>query len=329
MSDMPEQGTVRDVLITTLAPAIWGSTYLATVILPPDRPLLASLLRALPAGLVLLAVTRRLPTGHWWWRSAVLGLLNVGVFFPLLFFAAYRLPGGVAATVGAIQPLIVAALSAVVLRVGTPPLRLFAALVGAGGVALLTLTSAARLDPLGVAAMVVATGCMGTAIVLGKRWGGAVPPLRMAAWQLTAGGIVLLPLTFLIEGLPPTLSGLNVLGYSYLTVVGGALSYGLWFRGVERLPATSVSLLSLGSPMVATLIGFLVLSQDLTDWQSLGFTLALGALVVGSLAGRRRPARTEVSSARAEPRCAAQTLTTSVRPPEVCVSSGRAGSSRR
>lgn len=284
---MPEQGTSKDVLMTALAPAIWGTTYLVTTILPPERPLLASVLRALPAGLVLLAATRRLPTGHWWWRSALLGMLNVGAFFPLLFFAAYRLPGGVAAIVGAIQPLIVAALSALVLRVGTPPLRLAAAVAGAGGVALLTLTSAARLDPWGIAAMTTATGCMGTAIVLGKRWGGAVAPLRMAAWQLTAGGIVLLPLTLTVEGLPPALSGLNVLGYGYLTVVGGAISYGLWFRGVERLSATSVSLLGLGSPVVATLIGFLVLGQLLTGWQLVGFTLALGALVVGQLAGSR------------------------------------------
>jgi len=47
---------------------------------------------------LLLTLTRRLPRGSWWWRAAVLGLLNFGAFFPLLFFAAYRLPGGVAAT---------------------------------------------------------------------------------------------------------------------------------------------------------------------------------------------------------------------------------------
>ena len=94
----------------------WGTTYLVTTeLLPPGRPLTAAVLRALPAGLLLLAITRTLPRGAWWWRSAVLGTLNIGAFFAFLFIAAYRLPGGVAATIGAIQPLVVGLLAARVL----------------------------------------------------------------------------------------------------------------------------------------------------------------------------------------------------------------------
>ena len=52
---------------TGLAPAIWGTTYLTTTqLLPAGRPLLAAVLRALPAGLALMAITRRLPDGIWW-----------------------------------------------------------------------------------------------------------------------------------------------------------------------------------------------------------------------------------------------------------------------
>ena len=98
---------------TGLAPAIWGTTYLTTTqLLPAGRPLLAAVLRALPAGLVLIAISRRLSDGIWWWRALVLGALNIGAFFALLFVAAYRLPGGVAATIIAAQPLLVAGLSA-------------------------------------------------------------------------------------------------------------------------------------------------------------------------------------------------------------------------
>src|SRR5262245_40876619 len=99
-------------LVTALTPMVWGSTYLVTTqFLPPGRPLLDAVIRALPAGLLVLAATRTLPRGHWWWRAAVLGALNIGVFFALLFVAAYRLPGGVAATFGAVQPLLVAGLA--------------------------------------------------------------------------------------------------------------------------------------------------------------------------------------------------------------------------
>jgi len=76
----------RALLLTALAPAAWGTTYLVTErLLPPDRPLLSATLRALPTGLVLLAVTRRLPSREWWWRALLLGLCNIGMFFPLLF----------------------------------------------------------------------------------------------------------------------------------------------------------------------------------------------------------------------------------------------------
>ena len=54
-------------LVTALTPVVWGTTYAVTTeLLPPGRPLLAAALRALPAGLLLVALTRRLPSGHWW-----------------------------------------------------------------------------------------------------------------------------------------------------------------------------------------------------------------------------------------------------------------------
>ncbi|WP_159803610.1 hypothetical protein [Arthrobacter zhaoguopingii] len=75
-------------LLTTVAPCIWGTTYfVASELLPPERPLLAAVLRSLPAGLLLLLVVRRRPRGRWWWRSAVLGAWNIGVFFALVFIA--------------------------------------------------------------------------------------------------------------------------------------------------------------------------------------------------------------------------------------------------
>ena len=92
-----------DALTTAVGPVIWGSTYIVTTeLLPPDRPFTAALLRTLPAGLLLVLWCRRWPAwGDWtgWWRLLVLAALNIGVFQALLFVAAYRLPGAVAAVV--------------------------------------------------------------------------------------------------------------------------------------------------------------------------------------------------------------------------------------
>lgn len=277
-----------DLGLAALAPASWGTTYVVTTTLLPDgRPLLAATMRALPAGLVLLAANRRLPKGAWWWKSAVLGVLNFGAFFPLIFFAAYRLPGGVAATIGSVQPLVVAVLSVLVLHASPARAVLYSAIAGTGGVALLTLTGDARLDPLGIGAMLTATSLMATAIVLAKKWGRPESPIVMTGWQLTVGGLVLAPLTLAVEGVPTSLTGQNVLGFLYLGIVGTAIAYALWFRGIDRLPPTSVSLLGLTNPMVATLAGLVILGQTLTGWQVVGFTVALGALVAGQALNRR------------------------------------------
>jgi probable blue pigment (indigoidine) exporter len=282
---LPEQGAAaagRIALITALAPAAWGTTYLVTTeLLPPGRPLLAGALRALPAGLVLAAATKRRPVGAWWAKSLVLGTLNIGGFFALLFVAAYRLPGGVAATLGAIQPLIAAGLAAVVLRERLRPNVVAAGLLGIIGVSLLVLRAGAQLDAAGVAAGLAGATSMASGVVLTKRWGRPVSLLTFTSWQLVAGGLVLLPLALAVEGPPPHVSGANLLGYLWLTTAGTAVAYTLWFRGIERLPVGQVSLLALLSPVVATTAGWLILDQRLTSAQIAGAMIVAAAMLLG------------------------------------------------
>lgn len=270
--------------VTALAPATWGTTYLVTTEwLPPERPILAATVRALPAGLLIMAITRVLPRGRWWARAAVLGVLNIGVFFALLFVAAYRLPGGVAATLGAVQPLVVAGLSVALLGQRLTARTVMAGLVGVAGVGLLVLRSSARLDAGGMAAGLLATGSMALGVVLVKRWGRpeGVGVLPFTGWMLAAGGLLLLPVALLAEGLPATITHGQLVGFGYLGTVSTALAYVVWVRGIERLPATGVAFLGLLSPLVATGAGWLVLSQELTRLQVVGMVLALGSLVAG------------------------------------------------
>ncbi len=278
-----------DVALTAAAPTAWGTTYLVTSeLLPADRPLWSGAIRALPAGLLLLALTRRRPSGAWWWRSALLGALNIGAFFPLLFVAAYRLPGGPAAVLGAAQPLLVAALSVVAL--GDRPRRpvLLAALAAPAGVALVVLRPGVALDPLGVAAGLAGTAAMATGLVLTRRWGrpAGVGTLAATGWQLVAGGLLIVPLAAAVEGAPPAPDPAALLGYAWLGLVGTVGAYALWFRGVGRLPVTRVSVLGALSPLTAATLGWLVLGQALGPVQLAGFAVAVTAMVVGQLPGQ-------------------------------------------
>ncbi|MGS2804930.1 EamA family transporter [Nocardia sp. MW-W600-9] len=279
-------GRVSRTAITALAPAAWGTTYVVTTeLLPPGHPLFAGLLRALPAGLIALALTRILPRGLWWAKVAVLGVLTIGVPFPLLFLAAEHLPGGVAATLAAAQPLVVAVLALPVLGERPSARRLVWGAIGVAGVGLVVLGPSAVLDVAGVAAGLASAASMALGLTLTKRWGRppGAGPVAVAGWQLTAGGLILLPVTVLVEGAPPTIDGPAALGYLWLGLCGGLLAYIVWFRGLGSLPVTSVAVLLLLSPLVAAVLGAVLLGQWLGPVQLLGFGLALSAIVAGQL----------------------------------------------
>lgn len=219
----------------------------------------------------------------------MLGILNVGAFFALLFVAAYRLPGGIAAVAGGVSPLLVALLALVLLRERLRLVPLVAALGGALGVALIVLKGTIPLDLIGILAAFGGTLSMAAGLVLAKKWGSTASPLAMTAWQLLWGGLFLAVLLFTFEGLPnEQFTGRNLLGYAYLTLVGTALAYVCWFAGLRRLPATAASFLSLLSPVVAVLLGWVFLSQGLGPIQILGAVIVLASVVAGSLSAARK-----------------------------------------
>ncbi|WP_405786359.1 EamA family transporter [Streptomyces sp. NBC_01367] len=283
------RGNLPRTLLTALAPLAWGTVYIVTTeLLPPGRPLFAGLLRALPAGLIALALTRTAPRGAWWGRVAVLGTLNIGLLFPLLFVAAERLPGGVAATLTAAMPLMVAVLAVTVLHESLSARRLAWGVIGVGGISLVVIGPDAAFDTLGIAAGLAAAATLALGVTLTKRWGrpAGMGPTAFAGWQLTAGGLFLLPVTFLVEGPPPAIGPTALLGYLWLCLVCGLATFVLWFQGIGTLPVTSAAVLGLLSPLVAALLGAVVLGQTLGPVQLVGFGLALAAIVAGQLPAR-------------------------------------------
>jgi probable blue pigment (indigoidine) exporter len=282
---------------------VWGTTYIvATELLPAGRPLLAACIRALPVGLVFVLWSRRLPTGAWWWRAALLGTLNIGAFFALLFVAAFRLPGGVAATAGAIQPLVAAGVAAAVLGEVFTRRTAAAGTAGVVGVSMLVLGPDAALDPIGVAAAIAGTLCMATGVVLTKHWGRPVDLMTFTGWQLSAGGLMLVPLVIIFEGVPASVTSSNIAGFAWLAVIGTGAAYANWFAGIQRLPVGIISFLGLLSPLVATLAGWALLDESLTATQLGGAALVLAAVIAPQLRSGRR-AVPNPAHAISQPRC--------------------------
>lgn len=202
------------VLLTAIAPIAWGSNYYVTRhALPSDHALYGALLRALPAGLLLLAVRPRLPRGAWWWRSVVLGALNVGAFFALIYVAAQLLPTNVASMVMAASPVALMLFAWALLRGPPRVLQLAGAALGIGGVLVMLGVGASSIDPAGVLASLAAMVMSSVGYVLTRRWGSEVDVVALTAWQLIAGGLLLAPAAVVVEGAPPALDSAAVLGF--------------------------------------------------------------------------------------------------------------------
>ncbi|MGW6060416.1 EamA family transporter [Streptomyces sp. NPDC055189] len=282
------EANLRWVALTAVAPVAWGANYFVThEFLPADRPFYGAALRALPAGLILLGLCRQLPRGAWWWRSAVLGLLNVSVFFVLVYAASQLLPTSIASTVMALSPLAMMLIAWALVAERPGIAHLAGAAIGLGGVCLMLFTGAAEVSVPGVLASAAAMLMSSFGYILAKRWSAGIDVLASTAWQLTAGGLFLLPAAAVAEGAPPALSASELLAFGYVALVATALAFVAWFTGLRHLPAATVGLVGLLNPVTGVVLGTVVAGEMLTAQQLCGLALVLVGVVLG------RPARTD------------------------------------
>jgi probable blue pigment (indigoidine) exporter len=276
------EANMRWVALSAVAPVAWGTNYFVThEFLPADRPLYGAALRALPAGLVLLALRRQRPHGAWWWRSAVLGLLNMSVFFVLVYAASQLLPTSVASTVMAVSPLTMMLIAWPLVSERPRTAHLTGAAIGLGGVCLMLLTGVEGASVPGVLASAAAMLVSSFGHILTKRWSGGADVLASTAWQLTAGGLFLLPVAAVVEGPPPALSTPTLLAFGYVALIATALAFAAWFTGLRHLPAGTVGLIGLLNPATGVLLGTAVAGEVLTVQQLCGLALVLTGVVLG------------------------------------------------
>ncbi|MBF6671117.1 EamA family transporter [Glutamicibacter halophytocola] len=276
--------------LTAIAPVAWGSTYYVTrEYLPGDAALWGGVFRALPAGLILLLICRRLPRGSWWWKSLVLGTLNIGAFFALVYAVAQLLPSSIAATTMAVSAGVLMLLAWPLL--GERPKRwpLIGAALGFLGVAIMVFDGQSKISMLGILLSLTAMGISSLGFILAKKWSSGQPIVDTTAWQLVAGGLLLLPFAWLIQGPPPALDRQAVLGFGYLSVVATAIAFLAWFSGLRHLPSGTVGLLGLLNPVAGVILGTLLAAESLGIQSLGGMALVLCGVLLGLLANRAQP----------------------------------------
>ncbi|CAH2215404.1 DMT family transporter [Tepidibacter aestuarii] len=274
----------KNILLTMIAPILWGTTYIITsTLIPIDKPFFVALMRGLPVGSILLLYYKQFPKGVWILKSIILGTLNIGGFFAFLFIAAYRLPGGIAAILGSVQPIFCIILSWLLLKEKPNKKSYIASIMTILGVALLVLKPTGYLDPLGIVAALIGAVSMASGVVLTKYWGRPVNNIVFTSWQLFYGSLILIPITFIVEGGIPSLNITNIFGLVLIGVLNTGLAYALWFNGISKLSPTQVTFLGPLSPLTAFLLGFIFLKQTISYIQIVGVSIILTSVYFSQL----------------------------------------------
>ncbi len=277
-------------LIYIIGILIFGSTWVAMKIgLQAMPPFTSAVARSLLAFVVFFAAFRlwkfRFPSVKNIHRDFFLaGLALYGVSFALLYWGQARIDSSMSAILYATMPLFTGVFAHFMIpSERLTPRVIFGLVIGFVGT---TLLFAGRLNLTGTVsgmlAMVLSSCCCAWATVKTKRDLHAIDPAALAILMLPAGLLVLIPCLAIFETpLQLTLDAKGVGSIIYLAIIGGGIGFIIWFYLLKRLSAVAASMMTLLEPLVASLLGFLILSESFDTYFFIGGSLTLiGVLTV-------------------------------------------------
>jgi len=270
---------------------IWGSTWLFIKLGLKDLPPLTFAgIRFVIGCAILFAIIRirgiQLPHGRAdWGLLAVTGILSFGLNYGLVFWGEQHITSGLAALLQATLP----AFGLVFAHFHLPGERLSwtkigGVVLGVCGVAVVfsnQLAIAGRQALAGCIALILSAAFAAYSNVLVKAYGKKLNPAIMAAGQMFFGLLLLLAVGLPLEGNPFRFhwTPMAVIALLYLAVVGSVIAFMLYYWLVLNMDVTKSMLIALVTPVVAVILGMLVLDEEF-GWR----TLAGGAMIMLGIA---------------------------------------------
>ncbi len=270
---------------------VWGSTYFGIALgIESFTPFGLVATRYLTAGGAALLLSRLrgepLPVGRDLLHLSIQGVLLLGISNALITWAERTVPSGLTAVLCSTAPFAYALLDREAIR----PRTWVGLFLGLAGVGLLTWRPGAGLGahPAGLLAIPVAVVLWAYGTLHGRRHVKGRGLLGHTGVQMLAGGcfgFLLAPVTGGFLHAPLTLrSGLAA---AYLALFGSLLAYSAFIYLAKVWPATRMSTYSYLNPVVAVLLGSLVLGESFDLRAGLGMgVILLGVAVVQMPAGR-------------------------------------------
>ncbi|MDN3616900.1 DMT family transporter [Vibrio gallaecicus] len=278
-----------NILLAMIPAFFWGTTYAVTqYTLEGWSPLLLGALRALPAGLLLLAIKPSLPKRDEWPIIFSLGLINIATFFGLIFVMALTLPSAISG-VGMISVPVFAMLFHWVVKKQRP--HLIQAIAGAGLIALAWMLfnpSQISLNPIGLGAMLAAIFCIIIGSSITKSLGNRMHWWTVLTWQLIMGGVILSVVTMIHALIDPqtyvnslmNFDRRNLLGLLWVICLNTALGYGMYVWLLQRMSVVDFTFGGIANPIAGITAGMVLLGESFTITQ---YSLMLGMIVMSLL----------------------------------------------
>jgi len=278
---------------------IWGTTWLAIKIgLEGVPPFLGVSIRFLLAGTILLLIgiikNRELSISVELLKiSALIGILLFTVAYSSIYWAEQYISSGLASVLFTTMPLFVALFSGIFLKnENLTPLRLFGMIVGIGGVAVIfweNLGIDGVISSKVLMVMILGPISAASSIVITKKHIHTFKPLFLNGASMIIGGLSTLLIHFIFDSSSPV--DWNVSSVSallYLSFIGSALAFGIYFWMLQHTQATTVSMVVIVSPVIAVFLGAAVLSESLSGLELVGSVFVLGGVFLSEIVNYRK-----------------------------------------
>ncbi|WP_061037668.1 DMT family transporter [Vibrio coralliirubri] len=278
-----------NILLAMIPAFFWGTTYAVTQFtLQEWPPLLLGALRALPAGLLLLAVKPTLPKKGEWQIIFTLGLINIATFFGLIFVMALTLPSAISG-VGMISVPVFAMIFHWVVKKQRP--HLIQALSGIGLITLawvLFNPSQIALNPIGLGAMFAAIMCIVIGSSITKSLGNRMHWWKVLTWQLILGGTILSVASGVHAFIDPQpyvnavthFDTRNAMGLVWVIGLNTALGYGMYVWLLQRMSVVDFTFGGIANPVAGIVTGMVLMGESFTPVQ---YSLMTGMIVMSLL----------------------------------------------
>jgi probable blue pigment (indigoidine) exporter len=278
-----------NILLAMIPAFFWGTTYAMTQLTLPDwPPLLLGALRALPAGLILLAIKPSLPHKTDWSILIKLGAINIAVFFSLIFIMALTLPSAISG-IGMISVPVFAMLFHWVVSKKRP--NLLQAISGAILIALAWMLfdpNSISLNPIGLVAMLAAISCIIIGSTITKSLGSRIHWWTILTWQLVIGGALLLVAAGIQALFSPEqylnvvnqFSLTNGLGISWIILLNTVLGYSMYVWLLQRMSVVDFTFGGIANPIAGIVCGLILMGESYTPQQY----LLMSGMILASIA---------------------------------------------